>query len=204
LAAHKDAIKQTGAPVLTPAAIYSEQHAEIWRQVLRDTEGSSTGGGGLISQFNDTVPRFKFFCEMLSMPRPNVDDGAAAVYLQQWMSDVLRSVQEPWQMDDHGGTQQLGDMAVAGNLLPLCNPSFSRNLKSYLSASAVSFCCGNPSCTNLAGWSEVELLMGGAAERGGGYCSGCKKVCYCSKACRREGWEEHIKVCTKYQQEEQG
>jgi hypothetical protein len=198
--AYQNTIKQIGAPVLTPAAIFSEQHAEFWREVLRDTEGNRAEEGRLIPLFHDAAMVFKLASEPLAFQLGSDD---ASGNLQQLLYDVICFVQEPWQMVDLNYAQQLGDMAVVGSLLPICNTSLCSRISSYLSASAESFCCGNPSCINLAGRSEFDLVMGGAAGRGGGYCSSCKRVCYCSEACQRECWEDHSQVCTKYQQEQE-
>jgi hypothetical protein len=198
MVAYESTIRQTGPPVLTPAAIFTKEHAELWQQVLRDTEQGSTEGG-LVMCFRNSVTFLNIACEVLSV-QLSVEDASGM--LQDLLSDLLSSVQNPWQMLELRGPQQLRDMIVVGALLPVCNTTFCSRLWRYLSASAASFCCSNPNCINLAGLSELELLMGGAAERGGGYCSGCKRVCYCSEACQKECWEDHREACTKHQQEE--
>jgi hypothetical protein len=198
MAAYESTIRQTGAPVLTPAAIFTKEHAEMWQQVLHDAE-QSCAEGGLVMRFHNSVSIFKLACEVLSI-QLGFDDASRK--LQKFLSDVLCSVQNPWQMVELGDPQELRDITVVGALLPVCNTTFCSRIWRYFSASAASFCCSNPSCMNLAGTSELELLMGGAAGRSGGYCAGCKRVCYCSEACQKEGWEDHREACTKHQQEE--
>ena len=48
-------------------------------------------------------------------------------------------------------------------------------------------CCNNPRCKNMAGFSEMGLVVGREGARG--VCSGCREVCYCSKKCQEAAWE---------------
>ena len=59
-------------------------------------------------------------------------------------------------------------------------------------------CCNNPRCSNMAGTSEVGLVVGeGRAARG--VCSGCKVVSYCSRRCQVAAWPLHKETCTHLQ-----
>ena len=55
-------------------------------------------------------------------------------------------------------------------------------------------CCNNPRCINLAGVSEMGLVVGREGARG--VCSGCGEVCYCSRECQEEAWELHKHYCS--------
>jgi hypothetical protein len=169
--------------------------------VLHDTEGSSTEYGRLVMGFDESVKIFKLGLSMLSVQLEGPSDKSDLHQLQQQVSDVLCSMPPPQQMIAQGLSAQGVRLSVARSLLSVCSPSFCNNLSSLLSGYGASFCCGNPSCLNLTGASELDLLMGGAAGNGGGYCSGCKMVCYCSDACQKDCWEDHRDACTKYQQE---
>jgi hypothetical protein len=179
MAAYQNTKKHTGAPILPSPAIFTEQHAEFWWQVLQDVEQRGIIQGSLLPPLFEAVKVIKSYGVVLSA--------------------ALCSVPTDQQMVDLGHSPQLSDMAAVGSLLSVCDPLLCSKLKSYMSASAPSFCCSNPSCINLEGTSELELLMGGAAGKGGGYCAGCNQVCYCSEACQRHCWEQHREGCTRIQ-----
>jgi hypothetical protein len=74
----------------------------------------------------------------------------------------------------------------------------------------VSFCCCNPDCTSLQGFSELGLVFKaegsstssnsqkGCRPIGGGVCSGCGVSCYCSRKCQRQHWAAgHRKACRR-------
>ena len=59
-------------------------------------------------------------------------------------------------------------------------------------------CCNNPRCSNMAGMSEVGLVLG--EDRAvHGVCSGCGVVCYCSRTCQVAAWPLHKRICTHLQ-----
>ena len=57
-------------------------------------------------------------------------------------------------------------------------------------------CCDNPRCRNLAGVSEMGLVVGREGARG--LCSGCREVCYCSRKRQEEACVLHKQYCTIY------
>ena len=58
-------------------------------------------------------------------------------------------------------------------------------------------CCNNPGCLNLGGVSEMGLVVG--REGAKGVCSGCREVCYCSRACQEQAWAQtHKGWCSQY------
>jgi hypothetical protein len=77
---------------------------------------------------------------------------------------------------DAGGTQQLAQaLGVLGQLLcGLPTPQL----------------CNNPACANLAGPSELQLVTGKLS-----VCSGCKKACFCCRACQAAHWTSHKPAC---------
>jgi hypothetical protein len=59
-----------------------------------------------------------------------------------------------------------------------------------LSMLAVPAACNNPSCSNMAGPSEVALVSGRSC-----VCGGCRVAHYCSKACQKHHWKQHKPIC---------
>jgi hypothetical protein len=59
-----------------------------------------------------------------------------------------------------------------------------------LTSLAVPHCCNNPACTNTAGPSEAQLVIGGS-----NLCGGCRVARYCSRSCLRQHWGQHKPVC---------
>jgi hypothetical protein len=64
-----------------------------------------------------------------------------------------------------------------------------------LASQSVAFCCNNPKCCNIQGWSELQLPQQGG-RRGKGVCGGCRAACYCSKSCQEEAWPLHRLACS--------
>ena len=54
-------------------------------------------------------------------------------------------------------------------------------------------CCNNPRCTNMGGVGEIGLVMGSKGAKG--LCSGCRRVCYCSRKCQLAAWAAHRGWC---------
>lgn len=63
-------------------------------------------------------------------------------------------------------------------------------LGSILTGFIVTDACNDPSCRNLKGCSEQELVQGS-----GHACAGCRTARYCGRGCQYEHWGEHQKVC---------
>jgi hypothetical protein len=59
---------------------------------------------------------------------------------------------------------------------------------------AVPHCCNNPSCSNLAGPTEVSIVSGK-----GCICGGCQVARYCWKGCQQPHWKQHKPVCKMLQ-----
>jgi hypothetical protein len=50
--------------------------------------------------------------------------------------------------------------------------------------------CNNPTCGNISGSSELQLVKGRSNT-----CSGCRTARYCSPECTRQHWKQHRPVC---------
>ena len=58
------------------------------------------------------------------------------------------------------------------------------------------YCCNNPGCGNLGGFSEVQLVKGTSSR-----CSGCRAARYCGRSCQVAHWKEHKGMCKKVKEE---
>jgi hypothetical protein len=59
-----------------------------------------------------------------------------------------------------------------------------------LTALPVEGACNSPSCTNMAGPSDLLTVSGRSC-----VCGGCRVARYCSRACQRQHWKQHKPVC---------
>jgi hypothetical protein len=50
--------------------------------------------------------------------------------------------------------------------------------------------CNNPTCSNVSGPSELQLVKGRSNT-----CSGCRTARYCSPECMRQHWKQHRPIC---------
>jgi hypothetical protein len=50
--------------------------------------------------------------------------------------------------------------------------------------------CNNPTCSNVLGPSELQLVKGRSNT-----CSGCRTARYCSPECMRRHWKQHRPIC---------
>jgi hypothetical protein len=71
-----------------------------------------------------------------------------------------------------------------------------QTLAKALASQSVAFCCNNPYCCSIKGWSELQLPQHGG-RTGKGVCGGCRAACYCSKSCQKEAWPLHRLACTR-------
>ncbi|WIA08389.1 hypothetical protein OEZ85_007828 [Tetradesmus obliquus] len=60
-------------------------------------------------------------------------------------------------------------------------------------------CCNAPGCTNLAKFSELEVVGGKACT-----CSGCRTARYCCRACQESHWKAHKHTCRALAAQQQG
>jgi hypothetical protein len=52
--------------------------------------------------------------------------------------------------------------------------------------------CNNPTCSNVLGSSELQLVKGRSNT-----CSGCRMARYCSPECMRQHWKQHRPTCKR-------
>jgi hypothetical protein len=65
-----------------------------------------------------------------------------------------------------------------------------QSLGAAVTAVAVKCVCNNPSCSNIAGASDVGLVSGRSC-----VCAGCLTARYCSSRCHTEAWKQHKPAC---------
>jgi hypothetical protein len=186
--------------LLHPALLFPEHQAELWQQVMADTEEGSDQPGKLIGCLFRAAASLQAACKHLPEQllaeksqslRQLVDVLDTGMNEDQLTIPPVSKTSGPQQPD---WTPDCASSAAAA--LYVLQEFVSYGAVRYVMCSKLSFCCGDPACPNLRGRSELELVLGVASgKRGGGYCSGCKRVWYCSEACQRECWEEHSKVC---------
>jgi len=60
-----------------------------------------------------------------------------------------------------------------------------------LAGLAVPTLCCNPSCSNITGPSDLQLVSGRSC-----LCGGCRTARYCSRACQKAAWKQHKPACS--------
>jgi hypothetical protein len=65
-----------------------------------------------------------------------------------------------------------------------------RSLGVSLTSLAFPYACNNPTCSNLSGPQELQLVNGRSC-----MCGGCRVAHYCSRACQVQHWKAHKPVC---------
>ena len=178
--------------------LYSVQHGIFWQQVVADTEEGIEPPGRLLGCLFQSAASFHDVFKLVPDQLLFAGDAASGKLLQ-----MVRAAPSAahLSLDCIGGRDSTQGTYLAESAARYIH-SFTTLLGKvsdlYHKASSVSFCCGNPGCLVMQGSSEVGLVTGGAAGRGGGgYCPGCKRMCYCSEACQRVCWEDHKGVCSR-------
>jgi hypothetical protein len=69
-------------------------------------------------------------------------------------------------------------------------PAAWHSLGVSLTSLAFPYACNNPTCSNLSGRQELQLVNGRSC-----MCGGCRVAHYCSRACQRQHWKAHKPVC---------
>jgi hypothetical protein len=100
--------------------------------------------------------------------------GYDAVSLQQQLAAFLQSLLGPREFVSLSVQQAVALQAVG---LALTNVAFP-------------CACNNPSCSELAGPLELQLV-----NRRSCMCADCRVVRYCSRDCQRRHWKQHKPVC---------
>ena len=103
---------------------------------------------------------------------------------------ATRLIAEQWGSSALEGDVYEGDHVVLHGEFS----EFKRVLAVHLALCSARGCCNNPRCVNVRGESEMALVVGREGARG--VCSGCREVCYCSRACQEEAWLLHKKYCS--------
>ena len=186
---------------IQPQLLFSLQHAGFWQRVVADTEEGMEPPGRLIQALLDSAASFEDVFKLVPDELLFAGDAAPLKVLQ--MLEAKQLVHLSLDRSGREWTQEPHFAVIAARYIHTVKVLFDSLWGIFGKAAWGSFCCGNPGCRVMSGSSEVGLVMGaGAAGRGGGgYCRGCKRVCYCSEACQRECWEGHKEVCSRYQEE---
>jgi hypothetical protein len=82
---------------------------------------------------------------------------------------------------------------VAHNHIGIGNDEFVQQLRAAgaaLTCLPTHMTCNNPSCSNVAGPSELQLVTGSSSQ-----CGGCRTARYCSRTCQLEHWKRHKPAC---------
>lgn len=82
---------------------------------------------------------------------------------------------------------------VASIFLELWTSDLQKQLQSLgvaLNTLAVRCVCANPSCVNVSGPSEQQLVSGARC-----MCGGCRTAHFCSRTCLQQHWSQHKPVC---------
>jgi hypothetical protein len=174
-----------GQEMSAPEAFFAEHQAELWQQVMADTEEGIDQPGKLIGCLFRAAASLQAVCKLLL--------DALLEERSHWslpqVVDVLHMVENLFTrspLGSIGGLQPAQTPYCAKSAVAAFHALYSvvpyMSLQ-YLRWSKLTFCCGYIACGSLQGRSELELVMGGGTgKRGGGYCSSCKRVCYCSEA----------------------
>ena len=189
--------------MLQSESLFLRQHADFWQQVLADTEEGKDPPGTLLGGLFQTAASFEKVFKQVPDQLLLTGNAASDELLVQ-MRRAVPSLQLPLDsINAHEPTQGPYFAVLAARYIYSINLLMNNIVEVYHQAAPISFCCGNYNCWVMQGSTEVGLVMGGAGGGGGrgGYCAVCKRVCYCSETCQREGWEEHKKVCSRYQEE---
>jgi hypothetical protein len=102
--------------------------------------------------------------------------GCSPQQLQQQLEALLSAQQ--------GMQQGLTEASIAALVQQL------QKTGAMLCSIAVPHFCNNPSCANLSGRTEVQLVSGRSC-----ICAGCCTARYCGPACQRAAWKQHKPVC---------
>jgi hypothetical protein len=106
---------------------------------------------------------------------------------QQELEEVLHLLQQQQQREKQQDKKPRIALQLAKRLQQLASVVMNQVPQPH--------CCNNPSCRNLDGVSEQELVSGRSSR-----CSGCKVARYCSKECQTEHWGApagHKAVCKR-------